>query len=80
VKECKVRRLQLQAANIYIRVCGDEAEVGISPAWDTIGRHEYIAAGTAEEVAEELKQLAEDILKAVKELEDMAGGQTVAQS
>jgi hypothetical protein len=80
VGECRVRSLQLQAANIYIRVCGGEAEVGISPLWDTIGRHEYIATGTAEEVAKELKQLAEDILKAVKELEDMARGGSVTMT
>jgi hypothetical protein len=71
-KECKVRSLQLKVASIYIRVCGDEAEVGISPLWDNIGRHEYTAVGTAEEVLNELKQLAEDVLKAVKELEDMS--------
>jgi hypothetical protein len=65
-KECKIISLQLQAANIYIRVCGGEAEVSISPVRDTIGRHEYTAVGTVEEVVEELKQLAEDILKAVE--------------
>jgi len=73
-KECKVRNLQLQAANIYIRVCGDEAEVGISPAWDNIGRHEYTAFGTVEEVVKSLRRLAEDILEAVKELESVARG------
>jgi hypothetical protein len=50
----------------------DEAEVGISPAWDIIGRYEYVVVGTVDEVIKELKQLAEDILKAAKELEDIA--------
>ena len=61
-KECKIISLQLQVANIYIRVCGGEAEVSISPVWG----HEYTAVGTVEEVVEELKQLSEDILKAIE--------------
>jgi hypothetical protein len=69
--ECRAKVLQLQAAQVYIRVCGDEAEVGISPSWDSIGRHEYIAAGAVDEVIKELKQLAEDVLKAAKALEDI---------
>jgi hypothetical protein len=72
--ECKVRNLQLQVANIYIRVCGDEAEISISPIWDVIFRHEYVAIGKVDEVLNELKQLAEEILKAVEELQKMRGG------
>jgi hypothetical protein len=69
--ECKVRNLQLQVANIYIRVCGDEAEVSISPIWDVIFRHGYVAIGKVDEVLNELKQLAEEVLKAVEELQKM---------
>jgi hypothetical protein len=71
---CELRSLQLQVANIYIRVCGDEAEVGISPTWDTTGRHEYVVVGTIDDVINELKQLVEDILKAIKTIEYMVGG------
>jgi hypothetical protein len=70
---CEFRSIQLRVASVYIRVCGDEAEVRVSPAWDNIGRHEYVAFGTVEEVLSELKQLAEGIMKAVEVLENMAG-------
>jgi hypothetical protein len=50
-------------------VCGDEAEVRVSPAWDSVGRHEYVAVGSVGEVVKELRQLAEDILRAVEALE-----------
>ena len=72
--DCESRRLQLQVSNIYIRVCGDEAEVGISPIWDTIGRHEYIVVGKVDDVVNELRRLAEDILKVIKALEYMVWG------
>jgi len=70
---CEFRSVWLRVASVYIRVCGDEAEVRVSPAWDSIGRHEYVAVGTVSEVLSELLQLAEDILKAVEVLESMAG-------
>jgi hypothetical protein len=60
-------------ASIYIRVCGDEAEVRVSPVWDSVGRHEYVAVGSVGEVVGELRQLAEDILRAVEALENVAG-------
>ena len=66
--------MQLQVASIYIRVCGDRAEVGISPLWDNIGRHEYVAIGAVDEVIEELRKLAEDIQRASKAIEDMYTG------
>jgi hypothetical protein len=75
--ECKVKLMRLQVANVCIRVCGDEVEVGISPPWDTIGRHEYVVVGTVDEVIKELKQLAEDILKAVKAFEYMVRGMMI---
>ena len=68
---CKLRNLHLKVASIYVKVCKDEAEARISPIWDAIGRHEYLAIGAVDEVLNELKQLAEDILCAVKALEDM---------
>lgn len=68
---CIARTLQLKAANIHIRMCGDEVEVGISPIWDNIERHEYVAIGKVDEVINELKQLSQDILEAVKVLEEI---------
>jgi len=70
--DCKLRDLQLKVARIYVEVCKDEAEARISPIWDVIGRYEYVAVGTVDEVIKKLKQLTEDILKAVKALEDIA--------
>ena len=67
-----MRNLHLKVASIYVKVCKDEAEARISPIWGTIGRHEYLAIGAVDEVLNELKQLAEDILNATKALEDMA--------
>ena len=69
--DCKLRNLQLKVASIYVKVCKDEAEARISPIWDAIGRHEYLAIGAVDEVLRELKQLAEDILNATKAFEDM---------
>ena len=69
--DCKLRNLQLKVASIYVKVCKAEAEARISPIWDAIGRHEYLAIGAVDEVLNELKQLAEDILNATKALEDM---------
>lgn len=68
---CIARTLQLKVANIHIRMCGDEVEVGITPIWDNIERYEYIAIGKVNEVINELKQLSQDILEAVKELEEI---------
>jgi hypothetical protein len=69
--ECKVKRLALQVANVYVRVCGDEVEVDISPPWDIIGRHEYILIDKIDKAVEGLKQLAKEILVVVEELEKM---------
>jgi hypothetical protein len=66
--------MQLCAASIYIRVCGDQVEVSISPLWDNIGRHEYVAIGTVDEVLEELRKLAEDIQRVSRAIEDMYTG------
>jgi hypothetical protein len=66
--------MHLRAASIYIRVCGDRAEVGISPLWDNIGRHEYVAIGSVDEVLEELRKLAEDIQRVSKAVMDMYTG------
>jgi hypothetical protein len=52
-------------------VCVNSVEVDISPSWDSIDRHKYVAVGVVDEVIKELKQLAEDILKSIKALEDM---------
>jgi hypothetical protein len=71
--ECRSKFLQLRVSGVYIRVCGDEAEVSISPIWDTIGRHEYTVTGKVSEVLGELKQLCEEVEKAVEELQRMAG-------
>jgi hypothetical protein len=70
---CELSSLQLKVANIYIRLYGDRVEVGISPVWNTTGRHEYVVVGTIDDVINELKQLVEDILKAIKALEYMVG-------
>jgi hypothetical protein len=67
--ECKVKILALQVANVYIRICGDEVEVDISPPWDNIGRHEYIFIDKIDKAVEGLKQLAKEILSVVEELE-----------
>jgi hypothetical protein len=72
--ECRSKLLQLQASTIFIRVCGDEAEVSISPAWDVVGRHEYIIVGKVEEVLDELKQISEEVRKAVEELQKVGEG------
>jgi len=69
--ECKVKLIRLQVANVYIRVCGDEVEVDISPPWDNIGRHEYIFIDKIDNAIEGLKQLAKEILILVEELEKM---------
>jgi hypothetical protein len=69
--ECKVKLIRLQVANVYIRVCGDEVEVDISPPWDNIGRHEYIFIDKIDNAIEGLKQLAKEILIVVEELEKM---------
>jgi hypothetical protein len=69
--ECIVKHLTLSVSNIYIRVCGDEAEVGVSPLWDSIGRHEYVVVGTVGEVLNELRKLAEDIRVASKSIDDV---------
>ena len=68
-----MKELQLQVANIYIRVCGDDAEVGISPPWDIVGRHEYIFIDKIDRAVDGLKQLAKEILIVVEELEKMVG-------
>jgi hypothetical protein len=69
--ECRVKRLILSVSNIYIRVCGNSVEVDISPSWDSIGRHEYIAVGTVDEVLNEISKLVEDIRRVSKAIEDI---------
>jgi len=69
--ECKVKLMRLQVANVYIRICGDEVEVDISPPWDIIGRHEYIFIDKIDKAIDGLKQLANEILTVVEELEKM---------
>jgi hypothetical protein len=69
--ECIVNRFALSVSNIYVRVCGDRVEVGISPSWDSIGRHEYIIIGSVDEVLNGLSKLIEDIMYASKAIEDM---------
>jgi hypothetical protein len=72
--ECRSKLLQLQASTIFIRVCGGEAEVSISPAWDVVGRHEYIIVGKVEEVLDELKRISEEVRKAIEELQKVGEG------
>jgi hypothetical protein len=47
------------------------ATVRISPKWDVVGRHEYLITGTVEDALNELRKLAEDLLKAVKALKEL---------
>jgi hypothetical protein len=47
------------------------ATVRISPKWDIVDRYEYLIVGTIWEVLDELKKLAEDVLKVVKALEGL---------
>jgi hypothetical protein len=70
--ECKETLKRLQVANIFIRVCGDEVEVDLSPPWDVVGRHEYVFIGKIDKAIDGLKQLAKEILDVVEELEKMA--------
>jgi hypothetical protein len=69
--ECRVKHLSLSVSNICIKVCENSVEVSISPSWDSLGRHEYIAVGTVDEVLNELNKLVEDIQRASKAIEDM---------
>ena len=72
--ECRAEILHLQSANVYIRLCGDVAEVGITPPWDNIERHEYIAIGKVDKVINDLRQLAKELLSVANELEKMVKG------
>jgi hypothetical protein len=69
--ECKEKLMRLQVANVYIRLCGVEVEVGISPPWDTTGRHEYVFIDKIDRAVEGLKQLSKEILFVADELEKM---------
>ena len=70
--EYHTKILNLSSSRIVVELRGGTATVRISPRWDVVGRHEYLIVGTIWEVLDELKKLVEDLLKAVKALEELA--------
>jgi tRNA(Phe) wybutosine-synthesizing methylase Tyw3 len=72
VGEYHTKILSLSSSRIVVELRGGTATVRISPKWDIVDRHEYLIVGTIWEVLDELKKLVEDLLKAVKALEELA--------
>lgn len=70
--EYHTKILSLSSSRIVVELRGGTATVRISPKWDIVDRHEYLIVGTIWEVLDELKKLVEDLLKAVKALEELA--------
>jgi len=66
--------LHLSSSVVVIELRDGLATVRISPKWDAVGRHEYLITGTVEDTLNELRKLAEDLLKATKALKELAEG------
>ena len=73
VGEYHTKILNLSSSRIVVELRGGTATVRISPKCDAVGRHEYLIAGTVGDALDELRKLAEDLLKAAKALKELAG-------
>jgi hypothetical protein len=72
MREHHTKSIRLSSSVVTIELRDGIAVVRISPKWDIVGRHEYMITGTVEDTLNELRELAEDLLKAVKALEELA--------
>jgi hypothetical protein len=71
VGEYHMKSLRLSSSVVTIELRDGMATVRISPKWDVAGRYEYLITGAVEDTLNELRKLAEDLLKAVKALEEL---------
>ena len=69
-----MKSLHLSSSRVVVELRGGVAVVRITPRWDVAGRHEYLVIGSVEDVIEELRELAEDVQRAVEAVEELARG------